>query len=442
MVYKILLKSSNKNTQNILNQWLILKYTLSLLVSLMFLSCQTSKRAITDNVFEQLRSSFSKNQFTGVLIINPKTKDTLFKSNSEKYFTPASNVKIFTFYTGLRLIPKKIPALYYEVLGDTLYVQGTGDPTFLNPNLRDSTAYHFLKKHNHIALNPNNYSGNKFMPGWAWEDYQYYFSPELAAFPVHRNVVEIKARDSLTIEPKLFRNDVTVVEDYPLRNLMENQFHISEKIQDTIQIPFITSDSLLLRLLGDVLEVPITQTNRVLKNKKILKGMPIDSLYKQMLWDSDNFTAEQLMLVASSQLSDTLNFKTSRNHILENHLHSLRQPPRWVDGSGLSRYNLFSPESFVHVLEKIKNEVDSERLFKLFPAWTSEGTVVQPKQDVDYFIYAKSGSVGNVYNLSGYLKTKKGEILIFSFMNNHYRKPTIEIKNYMYSFLNMVREKY
>ena len=108
----------------------------------------------------------------------------------------------------------------------------------------------------------------------------------------------------------------------------------------------------------------------------------------------------------------------------------------------LTNYCRFYERDYLYNYIQERLIVDSERLFKLFPAWTSEGTVVQPKQDVDYFIYAKSGSVGNVYNLSGYLKTKKGEILIFSFMNNHYRKPTIEIKNYMYSFLNMVREKY
>ena len=33
--------------------------------------------------------------------------------------------------------------------------------------------------------------------------------------------------------------------------------------------------------------------------------------------------------------------------MLENQLKDIKQQPRWVDGSGLSRYNLFSPMSFV-----------------------------------------------------------------------------------------------
>lgn len=405
-------------------------------------SCITSKRTVEKELSEHLDTAFYKKQLTGVLIVNTKTKDTIFKSNAEKYFTPASNVKLFTFYSGLKLIPENIPALSYQVLGDTLYVQGTGDPTFLNPNLPDSTAYYFLKKNTPIAINLNNYVGDKFMPGWAWEDYEYYFSPELNPFPAYRNVVEVQRTDSLLVSPNWFKNDVSVIDSRPNRNPTENKFNIHSEFKDTVQIPFITSDSLLIKLLKEELQVSINQTDKVLENKKILYGMPTDSIYKQMLWDSDNFTAEQLMLVASSKLSDTLHFKTSRDFILKNHLQNLRQPPRWVDGSGLSRYNLFSPESFVHLLEKIQGEVDKKRLFELLPAWTSDGTVTKPKKDGGYFIYAKSGSMGNTYNLSGYLRTKKGDILTFSFMNNHFMEPTSEIKNRMYNFLKMVHKKF
>ena len=70
-------------------------------------------------------------------------------------------------------------------------------------------------------------------------------------------------------------------------------------------------------------------------------------IYKQMLEDSDNFTAEQLLLTASSTLSDTLQFNTIKAHT-NKHLLKWKQEPRWVDGSGLSRYNLFSPENLVH----------------------------------------------------------------------------------------------
>ncbi|MEM8762997.1 MAG: D-alanyl-D-alanine carboxypeptidase, partial [Bacteroidota bacterium] len=108
---------------------------------------------------------------------------------------------------------------------------------------------------------------------------------------------------------------------------------------------------------------------------------------------------------------------------------------------GLSRYNLFTPMSFVQILQKLQQEIPEERLLTLFPNWTINGTVARPNPAV-HFIYAKSGSMGNVYNLSGYLKTKSGKILIFSFMNNHFRIPSAVVRQKMYQTLEELHERY
>ncbi|MCB0459345.1 MAG: D-alanyl-D-alanine carboxypeptidase, partial [Flavobacteriaceae bacterium] len=42
--------------------------------------------------------------------------------------------------------------------------------------------------------------------------------------------------------------------------------------------------------------------------------------------------------------------------------------------------------------------------------------------------YAKSGTLSNNYNLSGYIVTKRGNVFIFSYMNNHYVIPLSEVK--------------
>jgi len=57
-------------------------------------------------------------------------------------------------------------------------------------------------------------------------------------------------------------------------------------------------------------------------------------------------------------------------------------------------------------------------------------------------IYAKSGSVGNNYCLSGYLTTKSGKTLIFSFMNNHFRKRTSDVKRKLQTTLETIRKSY
>ena len=61
-----------------------------------------------------------------------------------KYFTPASTMKLFSFYTGLHLLGDSLPSLRYFSRHDTLFFQGTGDPTLLHGDVPSRRAYSFL----------------------------------------------------------------------------------------------------------------------------------------------------------------------------------------------------------------------------------------------------------------------------------------------------------
>ncbi|MDO7628847.1 MAG: D-alanyl-D-alanine carboxypeptidase, partial [Flavobacteriaceae bacterium] len=58
------------------------------------------------------------------------------------------------------------------------------------------------------------------------------------------------------------------------------------------------------------------------------------------------------------------------------------------------------------------------------------------------YIYAKTGSLGNTYCLSGFLITKNNKRLIFSYMNNHFTKPSSQIKQEMEMVLEAIRDQY
>ena len=415
-------------------------------VFLMFLillcvGCGSTK---SKKILSSFENDTFKNQFTGLLIVDTKTKDTIISTNVNKYFIPASTSKIFTFYTSKKLLPSRIPTLKYVETRDSLFIEGTGDPTWLHPYFMDSTAINFLSKTNKpIAIHLENFGDDVYKPGWAWEDYQYYFSPELGALPLYGNVVTLSDVTSISTVPKKFINVVRKEKPNTLRHRFKNEFYIPNRIKDTLQIPFSTSKNLTKQLLEDILKRKIYFSDKPLKKpKEILYGIATDSIIKRMLQESDNFLAEQLMNASAATISDTLSFNSTKNKILNEYLQKLRQKPRWVDGSGLSRYNLFTPESMTYVLQELYKDLETEYLFKIMPRWNSNGTIKQNNLKESSFIIAKSGSMGNTYNLCGYLRTKSGCIFTFSFMNNHFRIPSKQVRNNIYTVLKDIHAKY
>ncbi|MEE9360970.1 MAG: D-alanyl-D-alanine carboxypeptidase [Cellulophaga sp.] len=410
------------------------------------IGCSSAKHK---NEFKKIDSNYKSNffntHFVGVLIVDATTKDTIYKQNATKYFTPASNTKIATLYAALELLPEVIPSLKYIETKDTLYIEGTGDPSFLHPYLKDSTTLTFLKKQpKNIAVHLNNFQENKYGPGWAWEDYDVYYSPERSALPMYGNLVQISYKDSSIISPNYFEKKLIQKKHPRNRALFDNTFYFHTNRKDTLEIPFIVDSTITKELLSSVVEKEIFLTTKMPQEEKsILYGISSDTLYKRMMQQSDNFIAEQLLIVASSTLSDTLQSAIARKHLLKNQLANLRQPPRWVDGSGLSRYNLFSPESIVFLLQKIYTKIPQERLFNIFPAGGVSGTLKgRYKGNPSPYIYAKSGSLGNNYCLSGYLLSNSGKTLIFSFMHNHFKKPTAEIRREIEKVLVQLRDNY
>lgn len=408
----------------------------------MLTGCKSTK--INKELHQHLDTDFYKNQFTGVLVVNSKTNDTIFNHNADKYFSPASNTKIVTLFTALQILPDSIPAFKYSVEKDTITILGTGDPSFLHSYFQDSTALNLAKNYAKVNILINNITDEKLGPGWAWEDYDTYFSPERSSFPMYGNVVTVSNEDSLQVYPSVLKSKVSYSENERPRKLNENDFYYNSKRKGKREIPFVTDSTLIADLWQDLLPNKITVSNyQGEKMEEIAYSIPSDSLYKKMMHKSDNHLAEQLLLVASSTLSDTLSSKKMRKFVLENQLEYLKHQPRWVDGSGLSRYNLFTPMSFVQILSKLYAEIPQERLFQLFPVGGESGTLKKYYHGKTApYIYAKSGTFSNNYSLSGYLITNSGEVLIFSFMNNHYQKSSTEIKKQMQVVFEYLRDTY
>ncbi len=413
----------------------------------------------------QILSGFDQ-AHVGFQLYDPEKKKFIASHLEDKYMTPASNTKLFTFYTGLQILGDAVPAMYYTISGDSLIFWGSGNPLFLHPEIGDTTVLEFLKERKEqLFYWARPAHEERFGPGWGWDDYEGYYSAEKSTFPIYGNSTWTyvnREKSSLEVFPKRLKNDFSQSNDTTTnsRNSIKRAEFFNEynyqiglpdaSLSDTIIIdeharPFIYSDDLFRKLLTDTLKKAVREYGGLpdLDAYKTLFGPPIDTLYKHMLQPSDNLFAEQILMMASDQLSDTLNTSNAIEYMLENDFANWQDELVWVDGSGLSRYNMFTPRTIIQLLDVLREEVGEERLFALLPAGGKSGTIKEWYDGEDEpYVFAKTGTVRNNHCLSGFIRTKNGKTLIFTFMVNHYTSSTNEVKKSMQQMLEKIRNAY
>ncbi len=403
-------------------------------------------------------SQILNDHFTGFALYDLDKKKMIYQQNSDKYFTPASNTKLFTWYTCLKMLGDSIPALKYVIHNDSLIFWGTGDPSFLHSDLKSTKAFNFLKNSGKkLFFSSGLYTNDFFGGGWAWDDYNDYYQAEITELPIEDNVAEVYAdkNDSLQITPAYLKKYLKCDSNYHPRNFrVQRDFLSNSFIYPSIappktfrqEIPWKTSAALTIALLQDTLKDTVTEVHLPLAaDAKTIYDAKTDTVYKHMLQPSDNFIAEQLLLVCSSTKFNTLNTDSVISYSTANFLNDLPDAPQWVDGSGLSRRNLFTPRSIVALLSKILDEVkDDDKVHSLMPTGGVAGTIKRAyKTDNGQpFIWAKTGSLSNNYNQSGYFITRKGKRLAFSFMNNNFTRPVGQVRDEMVRIITYLHDTY
>ena len=385
--------------------------------------------------------SFSNHQF-GILVYDTGGKDTILKRSIDKYFIPASNVKIFTLFTALKFLPEQLPTLQYRQVADTLFFQGVGDPTLLHPEFNDSTALEFLDQFDILYFNSSNFVDDPWPPGWSWEDFDQAYAAEKSSLPLYGNRLTVNPGESTDIFPEYFRDSVQYGLINHYREPQKNTFYLPIVMQDSLEIPLRMRSGLIRELLTLELGKPVEAIDKMPEGGyQVLNGSSRDTVLKKMMIDSDNFLAEQLLLSTSAFISDTLSSEKAIQYMLDHELPYLDQQPRWVDGSGLSRYNLFTPASLVAVLHSMYEEYGEQVTLGFFPVGGISGTLEDHFEgSSDPYVFAKSGTLGNTYCLSGYLRAKSGKILIFSIMNNNFRLRQQKIKTEIQKILEWIRD--
>jgi D-alanyl-D-alanine carboxypeptidase/D-alanyl-D-alanine-endopeptidase (penicillin-binding protein 4) len=256
-----------------------------------------------------------------------------------------------------------------------------------------------------------------------------------------------KSKNGVNFQPSVFTKNQIAPKEYTQwsRAKLENQFFATGRtIKDTLQqIPFITDTTYALAkvLLEDTLHpaLPIAiQKGGHQNNWHIIKTVPTDSLLKIMMHRSDNFFAEQLFLMASEQVLGTINEDALIDTILKSEFSFFPQPTQWADGSGLSRFNLNTPENYVALLKKMENDFSLTRIKGIF-AQGGKTSLAAFYKNIPGELYAKTGTLGNQVALSGYIITDKGTHLLFSVLvANHISPSSTPVRKAVEAYLTSI----
>jgi serine-type D-Ala-D-Ala carboxypeptidase/endopeptidase (penicillin-binding protein 4) len=444
------------------------KYILFLAIAALLLySCSPAKRmaaAAPTSIETLLADSALTNAHTGVYVYNPTSQKVLYSYQSDKYFVPASNTKLFSCYAGMKYLGDSLTGVLFNDSIGELRIIGNGDPTFLHPDFENQPVFNFIKntKSKEILLCqilPANWpfqeSFNSLGKGWSWDDYNSYYMAERSFFPIYGNIARFTLKQGLVdvspsyFKKRLFNNNKLKTSFDVERERETNAFFVKEgSNKNVVEVPIKQGMdnrivSIEVSLLVDTLKRNIQFVKTAyssLSHLKRIHSQPTDSLLKPMMHRSDNFFAEQTLLMVSNEKLGYMNDRTIIDTLLKTDLKDLPQKPVWVDGSGLSRYNLFTPQCFVKVLEKMKDEFGMERMKNILPTG-GEGTLSSLYKPITNQIFAKTGTLSGQVALSGYLFTKNNTLLIFSILVNNHNNTAGNVRKAVEKFVMDVWEK-
>lgn len=363
-----------------------------------------------------LRETLFTTANVGIKVIAVETGEVIYEKNPLKLHHPASTTKLFTAATALaRLGPdyRFETTLYVDADADTqviqnLYLKGRADPV-LQPNDIVVLADALLESdvnliQGDIVVDATHLDTVREGPGWMWDDRQ----------------LRISALSIRQIEPEPGTRSRALACGYLLKNELEQKG---------------------IEVIGDV--VPGTVP---LDARTVAKHLspPLADIIKLMNKPSNNWIAELLFkAIGAEVMGEPGTWQKGRDAVNEFLEEITGEPPahRFVDGSGLSRYNLLNAELLTQLL------VHMYQNFELMPEYLAslpiagvDGTLINRMQGVsaEKVLRAKTGTLSGVSALAGYTTTADGEVVAFGILISHYvgsATPARDIQDQIGSYL-------
>ncbi len=406
----------------------------------------------------------------GIEVVDLTTGTTLFQRNENKFFIPASNMKLYSDAAALMALGPDYQfkntlstissQLQQGVLKGSLYLNLPGDPSFTRKRLEllltTLKDWPISRIQGNVIIDSSHSMVTSYAPGVMQSDHAYSYGAPIAPVMVDANRIVVTVNPaSQPGQPALIE-----VDDDSGTIILNNQVITKDKSSHcNVDFSFDSENHLTVRgcvLVGQwavqqkmsirnpllyaqgLIKQTLKKDNIILDGQVLLgknppgamllgvdTSKPISQLMADTLKPSDNLYADSLFLHAAYKLSGRPVNWNDAEPIIKRFLQQQTSIPLeksiLIDGSGLSRNDRVTPSQTVGLLRFLYNRFPlSYEYISALPISGRDGTLQRrfKRPDQQDLVRAKTGTMSGVVSLSGYLYTANDHTLAFAIFIN------------------------
>jgi D-alanyl-D-alanine carboxypeptidase/D-alanyl-D-alanine-endopeptidase (penicillin-binding protein 4) len=409
-----------------------------------------------ESIINKVLEGNTQPKYIGIQVQSMATGEVLYTKHPSRLFVPASNLKLFTALAAyLSLSPNFTFQTQLLTDNKNITIKFDGDPSFTDSDLNN--LFVSLKKSGVTEITGNIYlddaalGGRNSGPGWMWDELNICYASPITSIMINHNCVNYTLTSSAELKPKTaidavnIINQATVSDDDPkncpldLTTIGHNDYVLTGCIpKNTKQIDLSIALSDPERYARELIQQAL-KNNQITFKGEIIEGAtpegskivsthfskPLSDLIRDMLKNSDNQIAGILLkTIGAHYYHKPTNWEKSveaLKTILAQGTKIDLNNSVIVDGSGVSRYNLITPDQISTLLNTVFHDKKITKPYiESLPVAGKDGTLQDRMKDLKGKVYAKTGSMTGVESLSGYIQTKHHSVLSFVILMNNF----------------------
>jgi serine-type D-Ala-D-Ala carboxypeptidase/endopeptidase (penicillin-binding protein 4) len=392
----------------------------------------------------------------GILVSTPD--QNVYSRNAYQLFIPASNAKLLTTAAALKKLGPdyRRSTTIVQDGANHLRLIGQGDPSFGDPQAQDLARQLKARGISRIpllTLEDSAIGSPQINPNWEWGDLQAGFAPRINSLIFDQNAIVITTTPTSPGQPLQWTSGKTLAltidnqtrtvglsdEEFTEGSIEGNVLQIRGQLRlggdpDTFAVAIPNpSEHFAQRLRQSFTDAGVAidrttittiTTEKTAVSATVLASVdspPVSDLIKAANQNSTNLYAEILLRwLAKGDLDSGLKALQTQLDLPLEHYHL-------VDGSGLSRQDLVTPQALVTLLRSHRtNPTYRTSLAQSAQLGTLKNRLPQlaPGQ-----IQAKTGYITGALALSGYADRPNKQPLIFSILLNHSQQDFLVQRN-------------